>query len=129
MRFAEELRTPRSVGLPEVELDARKLKSMRALVGKHKLRGEPSQLLAKHDDHEQKLEALVKKKQKQKDAVVHIEPRGGDEGSGQLADVIDLVAILKQSLGQGGGKPTETPAAKKAAKRAPAKKKRAAHGR
>lgn len=133
MRFAEELRTPKAVGLPEVKVDARKLKSMRTLIGKHKLRGETSKLLADHDDHEQKLEALVKKKQKQGgDDVLHIEASAEDSNNSQMAEVIDLVAILKQSLGQGAtAKPAaakKAPAKKAPAKKAPAKE-RAAHGK
>jgi DNA end-binding protein Ku len=128
MRFAEELRTAASVGLPEVKVDARKAKSMRTLIGKHKLSGSLDKLLAPHDDKEQKLEAAVRKKQKQGDDVVHVEAE--EASGGQMAEVIDLVAILKQSLGQGGARPSSTkPAAKPAAKRAPAKKKRAAPGR
>jgi DNA end-binding protein Ku len=135
MRFAAELRTPDSVGLPEVKVDARKAKAMRTLIGKHKLRGTPDKLLEAHDDKEQKLEAAVKKKQKAGgDDVVHVEPES-EAASGQMAEVIDLVAILKQSLGQGASNSnasatkkaaTKKPAAKK---RAPAKKKSAARGR
>jgi DNA end-binding protein Ku len=132
MRFAEELRTADSIGLPEVKVDARKAKAMRTLIGKHKLHGTPDKLLEAHDDKEQKLEAAVRKKQKQGDDVIHVEPANENAG-GQMAEVIDLVAILKQSLGQGGSasKPAaaKPAAAKPAAKRAPAKKKRAAHGK
>jgi DNA end-binding protein Ku len=139
MRFAEELRTAEAIGLPEPKVDARKAKSMRSLIAKHKLRGTPEELLAAHDDKEQKLEAAVRKKQKAGEDVVHVDA----EDAAPMAEVIDLVAILKQSLGQGGSsaksasktatktasKPATKKAAKPAAKRAPAKKKRAAPGR
>jgi DNA end-binding protein Ku len=123
MRFAEELRTPKAVGLPAVKVDPRKAKAMRSLIAKHKLRGEPTKLLSEHDDKEEKLEALVRKKQKQGADLVHVEPEQ-QEASGQMAEVIDLVSILKRSLGQGA---TTKPAAKKAAKKKATK--RAAHGR
>ncbi len=121
MRFAEELRTPKAIGLPEVKVDTRKAKAMHTLIAKHKLRGTPDKLLEAHDDKEQKLEAAVKKKQKLGgDDVVHVEESA--EGDQQMAEVIDLVSILKQSLGQEKAKPA-------AQKKAPARKKRAAHGR
>jgi DNA end-binding protein Ku len=128
MRFAEELRSAKSVGLPAVKVDARKAKTMRTLIGKHKLRGEPTKLLTAHDDKEEKLEALVKKKQKAGgDDVLHVAPEQ-QEASGQMAEVIDLVAILKKSLGQGASTPKAAATAKAPAakKKAPARKKKAA---
>ncbi|HEY6880601.1 MAG TPA: Ku protein, partial [Polyangiales bacterium] len=115
MRFAEELRAATDVGLPKPKLDPRKTKAMQALIAKHKLRGDLSELLSAHDDREQKLEALVRRKQKAGADVVHLEPE--QASSAQVAEVIDLVSILKQSLGQGTGGATKK-AAKKPAQRA-----------
>lgn len=141
MRFAEELRTPKSVGLPKVEEpDGRKLRSLRTLIGKHKLRGGPQHVLTdRNEGYEKKLEALVRKKQKQGEDVVHVQEAAEVADNGQMAEVIDLVAILKKSLGQGGEGAANSNAKSepaKATKKKPAKRaspkratKRAAHGK
>jgi len=97
LRFQEELRTPESIGLPEpTEPSESKVKALRTAI--HKLAsGAPSKSeLA--DSYWKRLEALVKKKQQRGEDVVRPEP--GEAEEQDLAEVIDLVAILRKSLGQ-----------------------------
>jgi DNA end-binding protein Ku len=118
LRFQEELRTPDSIGLPEPsEPDTSKVKALRNAM--HKLgAGSPTKSeLA--DSYWQRLEALVKKKHQQGKDVVTPEPDSAEEEN--LAEVIDLVSILRKSLGQNdNAKPAKS--TKKAEKRVPAKK-------
>ncbi|HYJ10687.1 MAG TPA: Ku protein [Polyangiaceae bacterium] len=135
LRFADELRTPDAVGLPKhEEPSAAKVKAMRGAIDRAKKTTVPDKELA--DTYWQRLEALVETKQKKKEDIVTPEPVEGDDDN--LAEVIDLVAILKRSLGQKGGgqasadddeaspkkaaAPRAKPAKKAAAKKAPAKK-------
>jgi DNA end-binding protein Ku len=101
LRFADELRTPKSIGLPEVEeVSAAKVKAMRTAIDHEKKATVPDKELA--DTYWQRLEALVEKKQKKNEDIVH--PEGVEESDDDnMAEVIDLVAILKKSLGQKGG--------------------------
>jgi DNA end-binding protein Ku len=63
LRFADALRTPKSIGLPEVdEVSAAKVKAMRAVIDHEKKATVPDKELA--DTYWQRLEALVEKKQK-----------------------------------------------------------------
>ena len=92
MRFADELRSPADVDLPE------KKKVPPAMVRKfEKLIGNKSkkQLSARKlgDEQTEKLLKLVKKKSAQRKNVVEIETDKRDEGK-----VIDLMAVLKKSL-------------------------------
>jgi DNA end-binding protein Ku len=123
MRFAEELRTPSDVGLPEkAEVAPEKLKAMRALIAKDKTRTVPERELA--DTYWQRLEALVEKKRKKNEDVVT--PEANEQPEENLAEVIDLVAILKRSLGEQGAQaqPKAKPAREKAsASKGPTKKK------
>jgi DNA end-binding protein Ku len=99
LRFAEELRTPESVGLPTFEAaSAAKVKAMRSAIEKEKKATVPDKELA--DTYWQRLEALVAKKQKKHEDIVSPEPIEGEDDN--LAEVIDLVAILKKSLGEKG---------------------------
>jgi DNA end-binding protein Ku len=100
LRFADELRTPESIGLPEVpEVSAAKVKAMRSAIDHEKKATVPDNALA--DTYWQRLEALVERKQKKHEDIVSPEPI--EDGDENMADVIDLVAILKKSLGEKGG--------------------------
>lgn len=117
LRFAEELRTPDSIGLPaREEPSAAKVKAMHAAIDKAKKTAVPDTELA--DTYWQRLEALVAKKQKSGEDLV--QPEQPDEQEDNLAEVIDLVAILKRSLGQKGESASTSPK-KAAAKRSPSK--------
>ena len=133
LRFADELRTPKSIGLPErEEPSSAKVKAMRTAIEHDQKATVPDKELA--DTYWQRLEALVEKKQKNKQDIVS--PAPVPESDDNVAEVIDLVAILKKSLGQksapekkSAGEPQKS-ADRSPAKRSPAKrtatKKRAA---
>jgi DNA end-binding protein Ku len=155
LRFADELRAPGDLDLPApTKPSAASVKAMRSAIGKATHASIATRELA--DDYWKRLEALVEKKRKRHQDVV--KPPDSDEGEQEnLAEVIDLVAVLRRSLGQSGPQteagdapepsapkkvaakraaPTKKAAAKKKApaKKAPAKKKaparkRAAPGR
>lgn len=135
LRFADELRTPKSIGLPEVEeASAAKVKAMRAAIDHEKKATVPDKELA--DTYWQRLEALVDKKQKKNEDIVH--PEAVEESDDNMAEVIDLVAILKKSLGQKSGEAdakdepkarTSTKSRAKAAPKKPAAKKAGAKKR
>jgi DNA end-binding protein Ku len=93
LRFADELRTPESIGLPEPgEADAAEVKRMDREIGKR-----VEQRLPKSDLEDRSAERLMKviqKKLRAGDDVVHAE-----EGTVEReTDVIDLMEILKRRL-------------------------------
>jgi DNA end-binding protein Ku len=104
MRFADEVRTPEDVGLPEKgTAKATELRRMEREIGKLTRRSlDPSEL---HDDRAERLLDLVVRKQAEGTDVVETELAGeGDEESA----VIDLMAELKKRMQatseEGGGR-------------------------
>ena len=116
MRFADELRSPEAVGLPKMK------KPPRALVGR--LEQAIEALAAKRiafeeleDDEAERVLALVERKRKRGEDVIEA-PEAAEE-EGEQAEIIDLMEVLKRSLGETSGKrPARraTPARKRAAK-------------
>ena len=99
LRFAEELRTPESIGLPaSVEPSAQKVKALRAAI--HKEHGGAPTHAELRDEYWKRLETLVTKKEKSGQDIVTPESVEGDDEN--LAEVIDLVAVLRKSLGETG---------------------------
>ena len=99
MRFADELRSPADVGLPKKpKVPAATVKKFEKLIsGKSKKNLSPARL---KDEQTERLLKLVKKKSAKRANVVKVETEEREPGK-----VIDLVAILKQSLaGKGAGK-------------------------
>jgi DNA end-binding protein Ku len=149
LRFAEELRTPETVGLPDkVEAPASKIKAFRAAIDKATGTTVPEKQL--EDTYWKRLEKLVEQKRKHKEDL--IAPPQIEDAEENLAEVIDLVAVLRRSLGQTSDdkdkaatrktvkstRPDKKPVKKAAKKRAPTKARsraeprsspRAAHGR
>jgi DNA end-binding protein Ku len=124
LRFADELRTPESIGLPEpAEAAAAQVRRMDREIGK---RAEARMAKAELEDRSaDRLLKLVRDKVRAGDDVVHVEEREDDEAE---SDVIDLMEILKRRL-QGTGddedeapRPAKKPAAKSASKSRAAKK-------
>lgn len=123
LRFADEVRSPQDVGLPEpakaAPADVKKFESQ---IAKHSKKLDLRELL---DDYGERLEKLVAQKQKKKDAIVRA-PVEEEDDAGGGAEVVDLLAVLSRSLGQSatprraGRKPARKTAAKSAA--APKKK-------
>ncbi|MET0496958.1 MAG: Ku protein [Steroidobacteraceae bacterium] len=136
LRYADEVRTPESIGLPKRSKGAAKMadqfvKDIEALT---RTELDISEL---QDNEAQALQELVKEKQKNKANV--IEESGLEEAdpeSGDGAKIIDLMAVLRKSLSKGavvtnarGGAPVdlaERRAQKKATSTRKAPKKKAA---
>jgi len=93
MRFADELRSPADVGLPKKKETpkASVTKFEKLIANKSKKQFTPSKLADKQTDS---LLKLVKKKQSKRENVVKVEEEMDTDHK-----VVDLVKILKQSLG------------------------------
>jgi DNA end-binding protein Ku len=95
MRFPDEVRTPKDVGLPKKAKvpTATVMKFERLISNKSK-----NQLSTSHleDEQTERLLKLVKKKSAQRKNVVEVESDGHEER--EPGKVIDLVAVLKKSL-------------------------------
>ena len=132
LRFADELRAPDDLDLPApTQPSAAAVEEMRSVIGKSTHASIATRELA--DDYWKRLEALVEKKRKRHEDLVT--PPDTDVGEEEnLAEVIDLVAVLRKSLGQSAPdrdeeapeKPRAAATKKAAKKRAPTKKKAAA---
>jgi DNA end-binding protein Ku len=91
MRFADELRTPKDVALPEKKnVPAAAVKKFETIIKKHSGKLSLSTL---KDERAEKLRKLVAKKRASKKNVVHVEVPDRDEGK-----VVDLLEVLKKSL-------------------------------
>lgn len=93
MRFADELRSPADVGLPKKKevSKATVTKFEKMIANKSKKQFSPAKLADKQTDS---LLKLVKKKQSKRENVVKVEEEVESDRK-----VVDLVKILKQSLG------------------------------
>ena len=93
MRFSDEIRSPADVGLPKKKAApaATVRKFEKLIASKTKKQFSPAKLADKHTDD---LLKLVKKKEKQRGNVVRVEAEAETDHK-----VVDLVAILKKSLG------------------------------
>ena len=92
MRFADEIRSPKEIDLPEKKkVPAATVKKFEELIEKHSAR----QLSLKElkDEQTEKLLKLVEKKRRQHKDIVEVEEPKREEGK-----VIDLMAALKKSL-------------------------------
>ena len=92
MRFADEIRSPKEIDLPEKKkVPAATVKKFEELIEKHSAR----QLSLKElkDEQTEKLLKLVAKKRRQHKDIVEVEEPKREEGK-----VIDLMAALKKSL-------------------------------
>lgn len=107
LRFADEIRTPDQIGLPEpIDPPAAAVRRIERQIEKLTRRKlDPAEL---QDSATQRLLKLVNKKLRTGDDVVQYEPP-----EEQSEDVLDLVAILQRSLDQGGeiGRPKRSPGA------------------
>lgn len=99
LRFADELRAPADVGLPPAQpADPQRVRALRrAIQRKTKAAFDPHEL---KDGHWAQLAELVARKEARGRDVIRPESPEAE----QRADVIDLLAILKQSLGSGAPK-------------------------
>ena len=95
MRFADEIRSPESIGLPKKpKLPKATVQKFEKLISS-KSKSQLSTTKLK-DEQTERLLKLVKKKGAQRKNVVEVET---DEGEGRHeGKVIDLVSVLKKSL-------------------------------
>lgn len=92
MRFVDEIRSPKEIGLPEKKkVSAATVKKFEKLITAHSARRLPLKDLK--DEQTEKLLKLVEKKRKQRKDIVEIEVPEREEGK-----VVDLMAALKKSL-------------------------------
>ena len=92
MRFADELRSPKDVGLPEKKkLPAATVRKFEKIIAKNSAKHLSPESLK--DEKTAQLLKLVEKKRKQHKDVVEVEEPGRDEGK-----VVDLMEVLKKSL-------------------------------
>lgn len=92
MRFADELRTPKEVGLPEKKkVPAAAVKKFETIISKHSARQLPVSKLK--DEYAAKLRKLVSRKRTARKNVIHIKEAEREEGK-----VVDLLEVLKKSL-------------------------------
>jgi DNA end-binding protein Ku len=92
MRFADELRSPKDIDLPEKKrLSTAAVKKFERLIEKHS--SSELSLSKLKDEQTAKLMKLVEKKRKQQKNIVEVEVPERDEGK-----VVDLMAALKKSL-------------------------------
>ncbi len=92
MRFADEIRSPKDVDLPErKKVPAATVKKFETIIARHS--GKHLSLAELKDEKTEQLLKLVEKKRKQHKDVVEVEKPERDEG-----EVVDLVAVLKRSL-------------------------------
>jgi DNA end-binding protein Ku len=95
LRFADELRSPEDVGLPEKKkVPKASVRKFERMIDK-KSEQHPSGKEAK-DDESERLLKLVKKKLKRGKDVVEVEPERAEDGQ-----VVDIMEVLKKSIAQG----------------------------
>jgi DNA end-binding protein Ku len=133
LHYASEIRTPQTIGLPKAKKpDAGLVRSLSKEIDSLTERGlKPSEM---EDVEAAELRALAQRKAKAGKGVIAAadleDPDSGDAGGG--AEVVDLMQILRKSLGAQGGSsgptasartaPRATPAKKSSARKTPAKK-------
>ena len=125
LRFADEIRKPEDVGLPDVpKIPAADVKKFENQIARHVKKVNLHEFL---DDYHERLEKLVAAKERKKEDIVRApeETRADDEDAGG-GEVVDLLAVLSRSLG--GSAAPRKPARKASGttkKKAPAKRKSA----
>jgi DNA end-binding protein Ku len=92
MRFVDEIRSPKEIGLPEKKkVSAATVKKFEKLIMTHSATRLPLKDLK--DEQTEKLLKLVEKKRKQRKGIVEVEVPESEEGK-----VVDLMEALKKSL-------------------------------
>lgn len=124
LRFADELRTPESVGIAHArDPSAASLKTMRAAIKKLSSARLPTRELK--DSYWERLEKLVAEKKKNHQDVVELPESAEADESG--AEIVDLMALLQKSLAEndqaGAKKKGARPGAKRAHANTPGVKK------
>jgi DNA end-binding protein Ku len=103
LRFADEIRQPEDVGLPEAEdVDSQEIQRLGKEIDRHTRKTLPVEAL--EDLYTQRMLELVERKRKKGDGVVEAPER---EGEAEESNVIDLFAELKRSLDRTEGRGRE----------------------
>jgi DNA end-binding protein Ku len=91
MRFPDEIRSPKKIGLPakKLKIPTAKVKKFETLIKKRVRK----QFSPEEDENTERLLKLVKRKQSSRKNIVEVEPEQPQEGN-----VIDLMQVLKRSL-------------------------------
>lgn len=113
LRFQDEIRDPGQVGLPDKgKVSAADVRKFEAQIAR---RAKKLDLKELTDDYEKRLEKLVAAKQRKHEDIIRVEDEEAATESGEGGgEVVDLLEVLSKSLGGTG--------TRKAAKRAPARK-------
>lgn len=120
LRFADELRTPDDIGLPEpAKPKAATVKKMAAAIDRLKKADLAEKEL--RDEWAERLLKLVQRKAKKGEDTVAL-PAEIEEAGRPDSDVIDLMEVLKRSLEGTRERKSERAAPRRAPKKAPAKK-------
>jgi len=124
LRFADEVRSAEDVGLPEAaKPKAAKVKAFEKLITARSEKAlDPDELV---DPWTARIEALAEKKQKKGEDVVEV-PGGPEAAEEERAEVIDLMEVLKRSLGAGPARRSGTSGRGATNRRSPAQRKPAA---
>ncbi|AUX41630.1 DNA repair protein [Sorangium cellulosum] len=106
LRFAHELRSDEELELPELDaegkgLGKRELEMAERLVAEMATDWKPEKY---KDEYRDDVMKLIEKKVKSGETTTPAEPAGEDEDRGRQTGTVDLIALLKKSLGQKGGK-------------------------
>jgi DNA end-binding protein Ku len=99
LRYADEIRTPQSIGLPDrSKVTAAKVTQFAKEI--EELTHQEIKVAEFQDQEARQLQSLVESKQRQRDDVIH--PKGAeaaeDTEAGEGAKIIDLMEILRKSL-------------------------------
>jgi DNA end-binding protein Ku len=91
MRFPDEVRSPKKIGLPakKPKIPAAKVKKFETLIKKRVKK----QFAPEEDENTERLLKLVKRKKSSRKNIVEVEPEQPEDGN-----VIDLMQVLKRSL-------------------------------
>lgn len=115
LRFADELRQPKDVGLPAVpKVKAAEVTKLRKLIKSHS-----SAKLAEselEDQYSERIRKLAAKKERRHEDVYELPEDVAEEEAGDV-QVIDLVEVLKRSLKTGGSSRSARKTTSKAARR------------
>ncbi len=115
LRFADELRQPKDVGLPAVpKVKAAEVTKLRKLIKSHS-----SAKLAEselEDQYSERIRKLAAKKERRHEDVYELPEDVAEEEAGDV-QVIDLVEVLKRSLKTGGSSRSARKTTRKAARR------------
>jgi len=118
LRFADELRTPETLGLPEASrVDAARVRAAEKAIAALAERQLSEDEL--RDEGSERLLALARKKRERGEDVVEVPEEAEARSDAEGGEVIDLMALLKARLGASGGSAKRYRAKKAATKKKP----------